>query len=60
MDMQTLFTVIDRLDGMVRRAHTYGHNREDLIDEIAYTARYYRKMAERLEVQAEKDAANVY
>lgn len=57
MDLQTLFAVIDRLEGMQRRARNFGHDRDRIIDEIAFAIEDYRRQADRIETQMERECA---
>lgn len=57
MDLQTLFAVIDRLEGMQRRARNFGHDRDRIIDEISFAIEDYRRQADRIETQMERECA---
>lgn len=56
MDVQSALEISKRVAGIIRRAHTFGHDRTRLIEELQYLLEDYQKTAERLE-QAMLEAA---
>lgn len=48
-DIQSATEVAKRLAGIARRADTFGHSRERVIEEIMYMAEDFQKLAERIE-----------
>jgi hypothetical protein len=56
-DIQAATEVAIRLAGVARRANLFGHDRERIIDEILFLVEDYTKLAARIELQMEKEAA---
>ena len=57
MDIQAATEVAKRLTGIARRAVTFGHDRERILEEILFMAEDYARLAARIEAQMEKEAA---
>lgn len=56
-DVQAATEVAVRLAGVARRANLFGHDRERILEEILFMAEDYAKLAARIEVQIEREAA---
>lgn len=54
-DIQAALEIVNRLESIQRRAKNFGNSREDLLDEIAFMAEDYSKLAERIERSMEED-----
>ena len=56
-DVQSATQVSKTFAGLVRRAHTYDHSRDEILDELQYLAMHYAKLAERIDQMMEQEAA---
>jgi vacuolar-type H+-ATPase subunit D/Vma8 len=54
-DIQSALSVAKQLRGIARRADTFGHNRERLLEEILFMAENYEKIAEMIEASMERE-----
>lgn len=50
-DIQSALEVATQLRSMQRRANTFGHNRERVLEEISFMAENFEKLASRIEDQ---------
>jgi len=48
-DVQSATLVSKTFAGLIRRAETYGHSREEIFDELLYLAMHYDKLAKQIE-----------
>lgn len=56
-DYQSATEVAVVLAGIVRRAKMFGHDRERILEDIAFLSEDYSKLAARIDAQLEKEAA---
>jgi len=57
MDIHTALEIAKRLRSVARRAETFGHSREHILEELIFVAALYENQADRIEAQMEKEAA---
>ena len=57
MDIHTALEIAKRLRSISRRAETFGHSRECILEELIFVAALYENQADRIEAQMEKEAA---
>lgn len=55
MDIQDAFEFAKKLRGIHRRANTFGHDRERILEELIFAAENYEKVAEYNEIQMVKE-----
>lgn len=48
MNVQELITIADRVEGIIRRARTFGKTRDEVLDELAFLAEDLNNIADRL------------
>lgn len=52
MDIPSAFEFAKRLRSIARRADTFGHDRQSILEELIFVAELYETRAEQLEVEA--------
>lgn len=48
MNVQDLISIADRVEGIIRRARTFGKTRDEVLDELAFLAEDLNNVADRL------------
>ena len=57
MDIHTALEIAKRLRSVARRAETFGHSREHILEDLIAVAALYESRVDQLDAQMEKEIA---